>query len=199
MTTGGGQADRARGGPGFGFALTAFCLLALLVWFPNDIRGGFVEQSPAGKPAPGDSFFPILLTGTMLVLGLVQVLRALAGRAGAPGGRIERANLVFLVRFLALVVAGLAVMAWTGPAAVWALGAAGLIEPAPYRAYADTAPIKHLGFVAGAVLISVVLIAWAEGGLRPRAPLAALLTVLALIVVFDLLLRNVPIPPNGDL
>ncbi len=40
---------------GFGAVVLVSALLALTVWFPNDIKGGFIDLNQVGKPEPGDA------------------------------------------------------------------------------------------------------------------------------------------------
>ena len=188
---------------GFGAAVLVASAAALLLWFPNDIRGDFIEIGTGGRREPGDAFFPILLASTMLVLGGVHLLMALLGRASPPDedaaevGRLTKANLRFLLAFHAVVLAGLAIMYWLGPLVVSALSAAGQLD-ASYRHLVDTVPYKYLGYVAGGFLMTFVLAAWAEGGATRRAILAVAIVLAASVVIFDLLLTNVQLPPNAD-
>lgn len=41
---------------GIGLFGLLFAILALTVWFPNDIKGDFVELTRAGRPEPGMRF-----------------------------------------------------------------------------------------------------------------------------------------------
>lgn len=184
---------------GFGAVVFGLALLALLVWFPNDIKGGFVETNHAGKLEPGDAFFPVLLTVAILLLSGCQVLVALLARrrASASAGRLTRANLVFLILFHVIVVAGLALMFWLGPIVV-ALANALSGSELTYRQLVDTAPYKYVGYLAGAFVITTGLIAWAEGRLRRSAVLTVLAVLAVSVLVFDVLLTNVQLPPNAD-
>ncbi len=190
---------------GFGVAVLALCAIALFAWFPADIKGGFIERSLAGKPVPGDAFFPVLLAATLAALAAVQVLLALLRRgARAPGagtgpdtGRLTAANLRFLAVFHLLVLAGIALMYWLGPATVAALKATGVLE-VDYRQLSDTAPYKYLGYLAGGFLMTTGLIAFAEGRLRRRALLTVAVVLALTVLLFDVALNNVQLPPNAD-
>lgn len=173
--------------------------LALGVWFPHDIKGGFIEPTLSGKPAPGDAFFPVLLTVFILVLGFVQLVYSCLRPGAAPAiGRLRRENLRFLCGFAALVALGLSLMMWTGPLVVAALQALGLAEHG-YRQLSDTAPYKYLGYVTGGLVMTVGLIARAEGRVRMRALVTTLLVLGVLVLVLDVALRNIQLPPNADL
>ena len=186
---------------GFGAALFVLALLALLVWFPNDITGGFVETNFVGKIEPGDAFFPVLLAGTILVLSGFHFLRAMFSRgardSAARSGRLTRENLRFLVLFHIIVIAGLAVMYWLGPLTVSLANLAGITDLS-YRQLVDTVPYKYVGYVAGGFLMTASLITWTEGGLQRRSLFTVLAVIAASILVFDVLLNNVQLPPNAD-
>lgn len=186
---------------GFGAATLIAALLALLVWIPLDIKGGFVELNRAGRLEPGDAFFPGLLAATLLLLGLVQLavaaVRRWRGRAQRAPGAITMANLAFLARFLAIVLTGLALMYGFGPLTVAALKAVGLLEQS-YRQLIDTVPYKYLGYLLGGGVLGLGLIAWAEGRVRRAAVLAVILVLATAVAIFDVLLTNIPLPPNAD-
>lgn len=186
---------------GFGAVILAGSLLALFVWFPADIRGGFFHVNAVGKSEPGDAFFPIILASTLAVLSTIQlalaVLRPRPAPDGATPARLTARNFRFLATFVAFTGAGLVLMYWLGPLTVWAMQAAGLTE-ADYRNLTDTAPYKYLGYVVGGFLMTVGLIAWSEGRVRRGAVLTVVVVLATAIVVFDVLLHNVLLPPNAE-
>lgn len=202
----GGKAQKTEAAPdpwdiGFGAALFVFALLAIFVWFPNDIRGAFVEADHAGKPEPGDAFFPVLLAGAILVLSATHVLKSLllskhAGDEPSQAG-LNRDDLIFLVFFNLIVVSALAAMFWLGPLAV-AVANAVSGNDLTYRQLVDTVPYKYIGYGFGGFVMTASLIAWAEAGLRWQAILAVVSVIAVSIVVFDILLINVQLPPNAD-
>lgn len=198
----GGTQNQGRRKPdpwdlGFGAVVLAAALLALFVWFPADIRGGFYHVNAIGKTEPGDAFFPVLLAVTLAVLSGVQLLLSLLRGAPATGGRLTARNLRFLATFVAICGLGLLIMYALGPVTVWLLRELGLLD-AQYRNLTDTAPYKYLGYLAGGFLMTLALIAWTEGRIR----LVAVITVLAVqavaILIFDGLLTNVLLPPNAE-
>ncbi|RMD62601.1 MAG: hypothetical protein D6826_06995 [Alphaproteobacteria bacterium] len=186
---------------GFGAVLLAGSLLALFVWFPADIRGGFFHVNAIGRSEPGDAFFPVILASTLALLSAVQlalaVLRPRPPAADAASGRLTARNLRFLVIFIAITATGLAVMYWLGPLVVWLMRAWGLSD-AEYRHLSDTAPYKYIGYVVGGFLMTLGLIVWSEGRIR-RGAIVTVVVVLAMaITIFDLLLTNVLLPPNAE-
>ena len=186
---------------GFGAVTLTSALLALLVWIPNDVVSGFIDTRPTGQAEPGDAFFPMLLAGTLLVLSAVQLLSAALNRtapdAESGNGRIRPENLKFLIIFYAIVLGGLTIMYWLGPLTVKALQMTGIID-LTYRQLIDTRPYKYLGYLAGGFLLTVGLIWRAEGRLRRRAIVAVVIVLTASVLIFDVLLNNVQLPPNAD-
>ncbi|MEM6678070.1 MAG: hypothetical protein AAF675_09375 [Pseudomonadota bacterium] len=197
--TGAVAAASARWDIGFGVVVLMGALLALFVWFPNDIQTGFIFTNAIGRVEPGDAFFPVLLGVTLAALGAVQIVVALMRRRPAemPAQRLTSANLRFLAELLGIVLAGLAVMYWLGPLVVTAFNALGLLEGS-YRLYTDTAPYKYLGFVVGGSGMTLALIWRTEGRLRLASILSVVLVLLAAILIFDILLKNVLLPPNAE-
>lgn len=189
---------------GFGVVTLAVALLALFVWFPLDIKGGFIQTNLTGNLEPGDAFFPILLAAALVALSLVQIVAAVFNRqassAGAPdeAGQLSIQNLKFLACFFAILVAGLTVMFWFGPLVTAILAAAGLIDQS-YRQLVDTVPYKYLGYLVGGFGMTTALVWWTEGRLRPRAVYTVVAVLAACILIFDILLDNILLPPNADI
>ncbi len=186
---------------GFGVVVLTGSLLALFVWFPADIPTGFFFTNAIGREEPGDAFFPIILATLLAILSAIQLISALFKKntqdePSVPAVLTLR-NLRFLVIFVAIMGAGLSVMYWLGPMTVALLKAWGIID-ADYRQLTDTAPYKYIGYVVGGFLMTIVLIAWTEGQVRPRSILAVLITLSVAIIIFDVVLKNVLLPPNAD-
>lgn len=186
---------------GFGVLVLAGSLLAIFVWFPADIKGGFFNTTPIGRIEPGDAFFPVLLAAALAVLSTLQITVSLLRGSPTPSagslGRLTPANIRFLIIFAAICIIGLAIMFVLGPAIVWGMREAGLTD-AEYRHLTDTAPYKYIGYVIGGFLMTVTLIGWTEGRLRPVGIIATLSVLVVAIVVFDVLLTNVLLPPNAE-
>ena len=192
------QATRDPWDIGFGVVVLAFAMLSLFVWFPNDIKGGVIVINQIGKPEPGDAFFPVILASLIGLLGLGQLTIALfRPQARAQGGRLTLENGVFLAGFCVILGIGLALMYWFGPAVVSVLHALGLNEHT-YRQLTDTVPYKYLGYVAGGLVMTTLMVVRAEGMVRMRALLTVVLVVVFLVFVIDGLLYNVQLPPNAD-
>jgi len=183
---------------GFGAVVLVAALLTLLIWIPGDIKGGFIEINQIGKPEPGDAFFPIILAGLIIVLGTIQLAGALFSRKPQPASsRLTLDNVKFLFLFYAIVFAGLTIMYWLGPLVVDTLRSAGVIDNT-YRQLVDTVPYKYLGYVTGGFLMTMGLIIWAEGTVRPRSILTVIIVLGILILTLDILLHNIQLPPNAN-
>lgn len=186
---------------GFGAIVFVGALLALFVWFPADIPTGFFYINAIGREEPGDAFFPILLASLLAVLSCVHLAISLfrwrAGVEAPRSGRLTAENLRFLVIFLVITAVGLAVMYLLGPLAVFLLNEAGLLDGS-YRQFTDTAPYKYVGYVTGGFMMTIALIAWTEGRVRPTSVATVLMTLATAIIIFDVLLKNILLPPNAD-
>ena len=187
---------------GFGIVLCLFAILALFVWFPRDIIGSFIETNQVGKVGPGDAFFPVLLASAILGLSIVHLVATLWQRRSGDDtaitiGKLSSANIWFLVRFHLIVLAALFIMYVLGPLVVSAINAVFGSE-LKYKALVDTIPYKYIGYAVGGCLLTLPLIAWAEGSLRIRSIVIVLATIIASILIFDVLLSNVQLPPNAD-
>ncbi len=186
---------------GFGAVVLAGALLALFVWFPADIPTGFFHINAIGREEPGDAFFPIILALLLLVLSVLHLgtsfYRSWHGRAVPPTGELTAHNFKFLGAFMVIMAVSLAIMYWLGPLTVAALNIIGWLD-ASYRALSDTAPYKFIGYVVGGFAMTITLIAWTEGRIRRASVLSVLITLVIAILIFDLLLKNVLLPPNAD-
>lgn len=174
-------------------------ILALVFWFPHDIRGSFIETNQVGTSAPGDAFFPVLLAVLILILSAGLLASTFWRRADASVlGRVTASNLRFIGKLVLIVVVGLLLMRWLGPMLVLAQNALAETE-ASYRALSDTAPYKYVGFVGGGLFIGLALIRVASGAISMRSIGVVLMVLAALVLVLDGLLTNVQLPPNADL
>ena len=186
---------------GFGAFFVLFAGLCLWVWFPKDIIGAAIETNAVGRIGPGDAFFPVILAVAILVLGMSHlvavVVRAQSGDGHGRIGRISGSNLWFLAQFHLFVFLGLGAMYALGPIAVAATNAV-LGTEATYRQLLDTIPYKYVGFGGGGAALTIPIIVWAEGRLRIRSIVSVLAVILVTIILYDVLLKNVQLPPNSD-
>lgn len=186
---------------GFGVVVFVGALLALFVWFPADIPTGFFFVNAIGREEPGDAFFPIILALLLLVLSVLHLVqsfyRSRQGNNAPATGELTSDNFKFLFIFIALMTVSLAIMYWLGPLTVAVLNSVGWLESS-YRALTDTAPYKFIGYVVGGFVMTITLIAWTEGRIRWVAVVSVLITLTVAILIFDLLLKNVLLPPNAD-
>lgn len=187
---------------GFGVVVLLGSLLALFVWFPADIPTGFFFINAIGREEPGDAFFPIMLAVLLAILSVIQLALAIfrarpANEDGAPSPTLTVSNFKFLFLFIMISMAGYAIMYWLGPLTVAVLNSVGVLD-ADYRQLTDTAPYKYIGYVVGGFVMTITLIAWTEGRIRRQSVIAVLLTLIVAIIIFDVVLKNVLLPPNAD-
>ena len=185
---------------GFGVVVLVGALLALFVWFPADIPTGFFFTNAIGREEPGDAFFPIMLAVLLAILSVIQLALAIfKGKPvnAEPSPALKLQNFKFLAIFILISLTGFAIMYWLGPLVVSLLNAIGTLD-ATYRQLTDTAPYKYIGYVVGGFAMSIALIAWTEGQIRPRSVFTVLLTLVVAIIIFDVVLKNVLLPPNAD-
>lgn len=181
---------------GIGLVGLLFAAFALFAWFPADIKGGITDTTPGGKTVPGDAFFPVMLTGFIGLMAAIQLVLGLLRPTPAPledYPRLTVANLRFLAGLAAILCTSLALMWWAGPLVLWLTD-----ESRGYRQLLDTVPYKYAGFVSGGFVLGVSLITWAEGHFRVRSVLVTAALIAVLILVFDVALTNVQLPPNAD-
>ncbi len=199
----GGEAPRRRRNwnLGLGVATLAVVTLCLTLWFPNDIGSGFLKGSLTGRKLPGDAFFPTILVALMVPLSFLLILNALRGGArsgGEPVGRLTLSNIAFLLQCALLTAIGITLMNVTGPALVWLDRAFGG-SVTSYRSVSATFPIDMSGFFLGGTVLASGFIFLARHRLRLVDVLVAAFSVALLILIFEGLLHNVLLPPNGDL
>ena len=198
------QSERSAPDPwniGFGVVVLVGALLALFVWFPADIPTGFFHINAIGREEPGDAFFPIILAILLVILSVLHLVMSFyqswQGTSAPATGELTPHNFKFLAAFMFIMAVSLAMMYWLGPLTVSALNSIGWLD-ASYRALSDTAPYKYIGYVVGGFAMTITLIAWTEGRVRWAGVLSVLITLTVAILIFDLLLKNVLLPPNAD-
>ena len=92
-----------------------------------------------------------------------------------------------------IILSGFGLMYWTGPLMV------NLFDSAEsYRLLIDTPPYKYIGFVTGGFFMIFSLITWTEGHIRVRTVLSGVILLFLLILIFDVALTNIQLPPNAD-
>lgn len=171
----------------FGLSVLALALFIALIWAPMDSATGMIEKVRR-QVVIGDALAPTLAA---MFLGLGGLLVALFERGDATPKLTPR-NLAYLTVLLLILITSFAVMRWLGPALASVLSEDG------YRVLRDTAPWKHLGFVAGGTGLVAGLITFVEGRFTLRSVLIGLTATLALIALYDLPFDDLLLPPNGD-
>ena len=172
-----------------GLICVIFALLCIAIWIPLDTDTGLIEQVRR-RVEIGDALAPTLAAVFILLGGVVLMLGP--HRAEAEGEPVA-ATLGFAAAMLGVLVAGLLVMLYAGPLALWLSGA-----PQEYRLMRGTFPWKYIGFVLGGVLAIGGMISLAERRATGGAILIGCGAVLAMIALFDLPFDDLLLLPNGD-
>ena len=175
-----------------GLGVAALAVLAAAIWLPNDSATWLIVKQ-RGRLSIGDAMAPMIAFGLIFLAGLLIALE----KRTAEATRLTAANLRFLAVFAGLFLLSILLMRWSGPLMVAAGHALGATELS-YRELRDTAPWKYAGFVLGGTFLVAALICTAERRFSWRAVLIGLISVAALIAIFDLPFPNLLLPPNGD-
>lgn len=176
-----------------GLIFVALGCVAAFVWIPLDTQTGLIEKV-RGRQIIGDALAPTIASGFLLLGGLLLVLT----ERNAPNQpTLTRQHLSFITRILAVIIIGVLVMRYTGPA-LSHIANVFRDDLIAYRLLRATLGWRHVGFVLGGILIVAGLIATVEGRLTRRAILTALAAVLLIIAVFDIPFEDLLLPPNGD-
>lgn len=174
-----------------GLGAMILAALAISLWLPNDSATGLMVRL-RGRTQIGDALAPTAAFVIMAVSGLMLLFersdQTLEGMGRSTG---------FLAVLVILFAVSLLLMRWTGPLAVTIAGFLGDVGHS-YRELRATFPWKHLGFATGGTFMVASLISLVEGRFTAKAVLVGALTVLGLILVFDLPFSDLLLPPNGD-
>ncbi|MEO1686366.1 MAG: hypothetical protein AAFU61_00505 [Pseudomonadota bacterium] len=186
--------SRLRSDLPLGVVAAASGAFALAVWIPLDVETSVIDVWRR-QTTIGDAMLPTAAAAGLTLAGL---LTAASGARAARPAIAKPFAPAFPAALLALLTLSLLLMMWVGPTASALLGP----EGASYRELRDTAPWKHLGFVAGGLTMVAGLILLAERRADPgavlRAALWATIAVVGLIALFDLPFDDLLLPPNGD-
>lgn len=182
---------------GIGMFGLIFAAIALFLWFPNDIQGDFMETTRLGRVEPGDAFFPILLTAFIGLMSLIQCVSSFLAphEEVKPDAypHITLRNLLFMALLFTTLLGSLAITFTLGPLVVWLTQ-----DGITYRQLIDTPPFKYLGFIGGGFVLCFSLMTFSEGRMRLRSALVSVALIFLLILVFDIFLSNIQLPPNAD-
>lgn len=179
-------------------AFALFGVVALFVWIPNDIEGGFIETFRRQRSV-GDAMAPTVVAIAIIVVSvLMGVISFLARKKDATA--IDGPDLksrFFSARIGAILIASLVVMVFAGPLTVDVLNLLGF-EVGTYRALRDTIPFKYIGYALGGFLMVFGIIRVIENRTTRTDILTSIFTVIALILLYDVPFDDLLLPPNGD-
>ena len=167
--------------------LLAFAALVLVFWLPADTDTGLYEIK-RGKFTIGDALAPAFAGTVMAIAGLLLLF----GSKARDAPKLDTGHVKFLSAMIAIVLAGMVLMRWAGPAATM------LFADDDYRLLRDTVPWKYLGFSSGGFVIVAGASSVVEGRFSRGAALAGVVAVLFIIALYDLPFEDLLLPPNGD-
>ena len=167
--------------------LLAFAALVLVFWLPADTDTGLYEIK-RGKFTIGDALAPAFAGTVMAIAGLLLLF----GSKARDAPKLDTGHVKFLSAMIAIVLAGMVLMRWAGPAATM------LFADDDYRLLRDTVPWKYLGFASGGFVIVAGASSVVEGRFSRGAALAGIVAVLFIIALYDLPFEDLLLPPNGD-
>lgn len=176
-----------------GLLVALFSLLVLFVWVPSDVQTGLIEKVRR-QVTIGDALAPSVAAVFLLIGGLVL---AIAERLDPNQPKVDLRSIGFVACMVAVIVGGLIIMRFAGPALVALLNIGGG-EPLDYRLLRDEMPWKYIGFFIGGTIMISGCIALVEGRLRPKVVLLAAVIVVIMMAIYDLPFDDLLLPPNGD-
>lgn len=177
--------------------ILVFALFVALIWVPID------SETPAvytfrRRTNIGDAFLPLVAAVGMAIFACIHVIlswrRARNDGSDAP---FDVLSLLYLLIFFGIVAVSLGLMFWSGPLLLSLFYGSGEGVPT-YREMRSSFPWKYLGFVLGGTVMVFGLITLVEGRMRWNRLWIAILTVLVLILIFDVPFDTILLPPNGD-
>ncbi len=176
-----------------GICFGLFALVLIFVWIPLDTSTGLVEKV-RGRSNIGDALAPTIAAFFLLFGALLLVI---SERRAKHQPAITRNELTFMLRMMSVIILGILVMRYTGPALVAIVNLFGS-EPLEYRLLRATPGWKHVGFVLGGIVLVSGVISVVERKLTTRAVMTGIFAVIVLILMFDLPFEDLQLPPNGD-
>jgi len=179
--------------------LLALLMLALgagtlFLWAPLD-SGSPAVHVFRRQTLIGDALLPMVAGAGITLCSAVLLLRQIVRKQEPAPPPFDRQTAVFFAAFGAMIALSLALMYWSGPAA---LALFGPLEGAGYRQMRAAVPWKYAGFVLGGFTMVFGLTSLIEGRVRATRAAVALAAVVLLILIFDVPFDSILLPPNGD-
>ena len=183
--------------PRTNLVLSMACILFATIiagfWVQHDSGSGMVLKVRR-QVSIGDAMAP---TVAALIIGLGGILLFFE-RNKSDQARLCPANIIFILKFLGLLIFGFSIIRWAGSASVW-LAAFWIDDMPGYRELRGNAPWKYIGFFLGGTFLITSMLSFSESRIRPRNIVIAILAIGFLIVLYDVPFNGLQLPPNGDL
>lgn len=176
-----------------GIFVLGFAVVLLAIWIPLDTQTGIIEKVRR-QVVIGDALAPTVAALFLIIGGVLLVLTE---RNAPDQPKPAGSAIAFTAILLAIICVNLIVMRFAGPITVSLINAlqGGELE---YRLLRDTAPWKYIGFFFGGTMMISGMITVVEGRFSPKALVAGILAVIAMIVIYDVPFDDLLLPPNGD-
>jgi hypothetical protein len=177
--------------------ILVFALFVALLWVPLD------SETPAiytfrRRTNIGDAFLPLVAAVGMAIFAVIHVIlswrRAQGDGSDVP---VDSLSLLYLLIFFGIMAVSLGLMFWSGPLLVALFFGSGEGIPT-YREMRGSVPWKYIGFVLGGTVMVFGLMTLVEGRMRWNRLMIAVLSVVILILIFDVPFDTILLPPNGD-
>lgn len=187
---------------GLAFFFIVASALTLFVWIPLDIETGVIETYRR-RVNIGDAMAPTVMAVGILVVSILmaamefRAFKRPAPTSGETKDGLDKQSFSFLLRLIAALAIGLALMAYLGPLVVDAINAMGG-EIGSYRHLRATYPYKLIGYVVGGFVLVFGIISFVENRFSGKAAILSLIAVVVITVLYEVPFDNLLLPPNGD-
>ena len=182
-----------------GFFIIA-SIFTLFIWIPNDIETGVIEIFRR-RVTIGDAMAPTMVaTGILIIsvfLGIDAIVNGARSSNPIPEKVLDRQSFIFLFKMIVVITLGLSLMFFTGPLCV-ELSNVLTGEADSYRYLKASFPYKYIGYLVGGFILVFGIIGIIENRFSGSAAWITILTVLLLIILYDVPFDNLLLPPNAD-
>jgi hypothetical protein len=175
-------------------------IFTLFIWIPNDIETGVIEIFRR-RVTIGDAMAPTMVaTGILIIsvcLGIDAIVDGARSSNPIPEKVLDRESFIFLFKMTVVITLGLSLIFFTGPLCV-ELSNVLTGEADSYRYLKASFPYKYIGYLVGGFILVFGIISLIENRFSGSAAWITILTVLLLIILYDVPFNNLLLPPNAD-
>ena len=175
-------------------------IITLFIWIPNDIETGVIEIF-RHRVTIGDAMAPTMVaTGILIVsvfLGISAIISGARSSNAIQENVLDRQSFIFLFKMIMVITLGLTLMFYIGPLFV-EISNVLTGEASSYRYLKASFPYKYIGYLVGGFILVFGIIRIIENKFSASAAWITILTVLLLMILYDVPFDNLLLPPNGD-